>query len=380
VTPPTGVSDPLPGDNSATDTDTLTPQADLAVTKTDGQATALAGTPVTYTIVAANAGPSAASGATVADTIPSALTAAAWTCVGSGGGTCAANGTGNINDTVDLPPGATVTYTLSGTVSASSSRLSNTATVTPPNAVADPNLANDTATDTDLAVCGNVVVVVPDGRLSQVTVAADAMAWFGATVKVGDSYSVEIKSVAGVSVPGTLTVYKGDDPCSGPSTLGTTDTSAIDPSGPAGLARRSFTAVGSEAFYQALFVNGTGAPLTITFGWSDTTMSSAAWSTNGPFDTFYSFQNTTGVALSGTLTLFDTAGVAVGSFPVSIPGGQTSSLSTSSLGVPRNRTGTARFVHSGPPGAVVAEAAIASFAIQPAYVQPVRFQAVREAR
>ena len=52
------VSDPVPGNNSATDTDTLTPQADLTITKTDGLTTATSGQSTTYTIVASNAGPS----------------------------------------------------------------------------------------------------------------------------------------------------------------------------------------------------------------------------------------------------------------------------------------------------------------------------------
>ena len=65
---------------------------------------------MTYTITASNAGPSNATGATVADTFPASLTAT-WTCVGAGGGTCTASGSGNINDTVNLPAGGSVTYT-----------------------------------------------------------------------------------------------------------------------------------------------------------------------------------------------------------------------------------------------------------------------------
>jgi hypothetical protein len=38
------------------------------------------------------------------------------------------------------------------------------------------------------------------------------------------------------------------------------------------------------------------------------------------------------------------------------------------------------FTHNGPPGSFVVEAAIANFTISPAYVQPVKFQAVRQAR
>ena len=101
---PAGVTDPTPGNNSATDTDTLAASADLSITKTDGVTTATPGGSVTYTIVATNAGPSNATGATVADTFPASLTCT-WTCVGAGGGTCTASGSGNINDTVNLPIG-----------------------------------------------------------------------------------------------------------------------------------------------------------------------------------------------------------------------------------------------------------------------------------
>src|SRR5262249_24063915 len=85
VTPPTGVVDPALADNSATDTDTTAPVTDLAITKTDGLTSALPGDVVTYTVVVTNAGPSAATGATVADTIPAALTGVTWTCTAVNG-------------------------------------------------------------------------------------------------------------------------------------------------------------------------------------------------------------------------------------------------------------------------------------------------------
>ena len=75
------MTDPTPGNNCATDSDTLGASADLSITKTDGVTTATAGGSVTYTIVASNAGPSNATGATVADTFPASLTCT-WTCVG----------------------------------------------------------------------------------------------------------------------------------------------------------------------------------------------------------------------------------------------------------------------------------------------------------
>src|SRR6185295_14956037 len=108
VAAPGGVTDPVPGNNSATDCDTLGAEADLAITKTDGVTTADPGGSLTYTITASNSGPSDASGSTVADTFPADLTCT-WTCVGAGGGTCTASGSGDISDTVNLPAGGSVT-------------------------------------------------------------------------------------------------------------------------------------------------------------------------------------------------------------------------------------------------------------------------------
>jgi uncharacterized repeat protein (TIGR01451 family) len=378
---PLGLTDTNPSNNRATRTNTLLPVADLSITKTDGKATAAARGTVIYTIVATNVGSLTANGATVTDTLPTELTAASWTCVGAGGGTCAASGSGSINDnTVNLPAGASVTYTLTGTVSANARGLSNTATVATSVGMTDPNLANNSATDTDTLICAGEMVVLADGRVSAGVIGAGATVWLGSSLKIGDSYSLELKNpTEPAAPPGTTTVFAGDDGCSGTSTLATRDTTLIDPVGE-GLAQRvSFTATGTERFFRARVVNS-GASVPFTFSLSDTTLFSSAWSTNGSFDTFYSFQNTTGAALNGTLTLLDTAGATLSTFDLSIPAGQTASTNTSTLAVASGRTGTARFTHNGPPGAIVAEAAIANFTISPAYVQPVKFLAVREAK
>jgi uncharacterized repeat protein (TIGR01451 family) len=147
--------DPSPANNSATDTDTLVPQADLAITKNDGVASVIPGNAVTYAIVASNPGPSDASGTAVADTFPAACATVSWTCVGSGGGTCTAGPVaGNIADTASLPAGGSVTYSATCTVDpAATGTLDNTATVTG-TGVTDPNGANNAATDSDVITQG----------------------------------------------------------------------------------------------------------------------------------------------------------------------------------------------------------------------------------
>jgi uncharacterized repeat protein (TIGR01451 family) len=150
IAAPAGTTDPTPGNNSATDTDTLNPTADLSITKTDGATNAIPGNAISYTIVASNAGPSTATGATVADTIPANITGATWTAVYAGGASGPASGSGNINASVTLPASGTATFTVSGTISASATgTLANTATITAPAGVTDPTSGNNSATDSD---------------------------------------------------------------------------------------------------------------------------------------------------------------------------------------------------------------------------------------
>jgi len=102
--------------------------ADLSISKTDGVADVAAGGPVSYTIVASNAGPEPATAATVTDTLPATLSGVSWTCTAAGGATCPASGSGNLGTTVDLPVGGTATFT----VSARSVRRRPAASSTPP--------------------------------------------------------------------------------------------------------------------------------------------------------------------------------------------------------------------------------------------------------
>lgn len=166
VTVPGGVTDPTSGNNSATDTNTLTPQADLAITKTDGATTEIPGTSVSYTIVASNNGPSFVTGATVTDTLPATLTGGSWTCTASAGSSCPATGTGNINAPVNLAVNGTATFTLTATILASATgTLANTASVTVPVSATELNTLNDSATDSDtLTPRVNLAVSKTDGQ------------------------------------------------------------------------------------------------------------------------------------------------------------------------------------------------------------------------
>jgi uncharacterized repeat protein (TIGR01451 family) len=128
-------------------------EANLSVTKTNGQTTFTRGSNVVYTMVVSNAGRENVIGASVSDPLPSGITAASWTCgIPTGGAVCGvASGTGAINTTANLPAGSSLTYSLTLTVPAGypGVTLINTATVAAPGSIPDPNTGNNTATDTD---------------------------------------------------------------------------------------------------------------------------------------------------------------------------------------------------------------------------------------
>jgi hypothetical protein len=77
----------------------------------------------------------------------SQLQGVSWTCVGTGGGTCTASGAGNVAETADLPAGASVTYSITGTVapSATPGNATSTAVLTPPAGFTDPATTNNSA-------------------------------------------------------------------------------------------------------------------------------------------------------------------------------------------------------------------------------------------
>lgn len=142
------LSDPDTANNSANDLTALEALADLRIRKDDGRTAVQPGTSLTYTITVDNDGPSTAVGAVVVDVLPAGLTTATWTCQASGGGSCAAAGSGNLNESITLPRGGRATFTLQATVSPDAvGLLINQASVQAPAGVVDPEPANNQATD-----------------------------------------------------------------------------------------------------------------------------------------------------------------------------------------------------------------------------------------
>jgi uncharacterized repeat protein (TIGR01451 family) len=162
VTTPAGVADSNTSNNVSTVVNTIVlPQTDLQITKTDNMTSVNAGSPLTYTIVVTNAGPTAVTGATAIDGFPAAFTNVTFTAVGTGGASGFSNGSGNLNQSVNLPVGATITYTVAGTVSPTATgTLVNSVVVTAPANVIDSSTGNNSATDSDTIIASQADVSV----------------------------------------------------------------------------------------------------------------------------------------------------------------------------------------------------------------------------
>ncbi|MFT3912831.1 MAG: OmpA family protein [Anaeromyxobacteraceae bacterium] len=146
--------------------------ADLSVAVRDASSAVVWGQPVAYSIEVSNAGPATATNATVDDAFPAQLANVAWTCTASGGGACTtASGTGNISARkVTLPSGAKATFAVTATVVAGSGNgtLANTATVTAPSGVTDPDPTNNADADVNgIGTLRTLTVEKAAGRTGQ---------------------------------------------------------------------------------------------------------------------------------------------------------------------------------------------------------------------
>ena len=126
----------------------VVPPNDVSVTVTDDQTTPVPGGTITYTITVTNTGPFPATATSLIDNFSTKLTSASWTSTATGGATGnTASGNGDIAETLNLPVGASVIYTVTANISAAAlGSLINTATVSQ---VGDTDSDNDTATDID---------------------------------------------------------------------------------------------------------------------------------------------------------------------------------------------------------------------------------------
>jgi uncharacterized repeat protein (TIGR01451 family) len=126
---------------------TVTPRADLSITKTVSAPGVNAGAQFTYTLSVKNAGPSTASAVTVRDTLPGGVTlvgasGTGWICTGATTVTCTRPGSGG--SPASLPVGSAPDIVLSVTASSAGGTIFNQASVS--SETSDPNPSNNSAT------------------------------------------------------------------------------------------------------------------------------------------------------------------------------------------------------------------------------------------
>ncbi|OYU81024.1 MAG: hypothetical protein CFE23_05890, partial [Flavobacterium sp. BFFFF1] len=151
--------------NQATDTD-LIANADIAVTNTDYTNIYTSGQASVYTLTVTNNGPTDAVHVIVKNTVPIGLDEEVMSWSGTNG----TSGTGiNLDDVIDfLPVGASVVYTVTLNIPASfNGILINKANIY--SSSTDPNMANNTVTDTDAKAFGaDLVIVNTDNKANYV--------------------------------------------------------------------------------------------------------------------------------------------------------------------------------------------------------------------
>ncbi len=143
------------GGSGNTSTDSLDVlAADLSISKDDGTTIYSPGGSVTYTVIVRNLSGLTADGAIVSDAMPANVLNWTWDCTDKSGGasgcSAAANGTNDFTDTVNLPVGGSIEYTVTAYIVAGpTGDLENTASVAVPAGFLDTDTGNNSATDND---------------------------------------------------------------------------------------------------------------------------------------------------------------------------------------------------------------------------------------
>ena len=216
--------------------------------------------------------------------------------------------------------------------------------------------------------CTTPVIIIPDGRLTPSSFAANTAYWYGIYTQARHSYSVEFEppadNFASTNRPrfAPIMVFASTDTlqaCRGTSTVAVTQNSGYAPvifANSNGAGRRvSFTAQ-TSGLHLIQVTNTMGAG-SYTFRAVDTSLISVRWNTAPGYDILWVMMNMSDMPLTGTLTVLDMNGQVVTAVPVSIaPGGRVARTSAASdINVPRNMAGSALFSHNGPPNSIMAE-------------------------
>lgn len=181
-------------------------KADLELTVDDGQVQTIPGAPITYTLTVINHGPNTVNSIRLKDEVPTTVLSPLFTPAAGSYDILTGIWSG-----LTLATGQSVTMTLEGTVDPlAEGSVSNTATVFPPAGVGDPNLANNTDTDTTILhtlTIGNQTVT--EGATAVFTVTLSAASIQAITVNYATADGSAKAGSDYTSSSGTLTFPAG---------------------------------------------------------------------------------------------------------------------------------------------------------------------------
>lgn len=218
IVPPPGVFDPDPTNNTDTDRDPIGRSVDLAITKDDGRREVRVGEVLKYRITARNYGPIDVVGARITDFFPDTLENISYVSSGSTGVSGnTLSGTGDLNETVNIPAGGVVTYLVTATVGANAvGTVANLASIGVPDGIVDTDPTNNTQVDTnlvdrelaDLSITKDdgLTVVSPGQELTYTLVVTNRGPSNVARVNVLDQFPANLRAIRYTSrVIGTVT-------------------------------------------------------------------------------------------------------------------------------------------------------------------------------
>lgn len=160
------------------------PNSDLKITASTAATSAAPGGGIAYTLVASNAGPDTNGHARVKAPLAAPLTGCTWTSAATGGATGnGATGSGPLDESLVLPAGASVTYTVQCTVDAAATGANVAASASIWSPAPDATPTDDTASvttplkpssDLKVALTGDAGPVDPGASISYTATVTDA--------------------------------------------------------------------------------------------------------------------------------------------------------------------------------------------------------------
>lgn len=226
--------------------------------------------------------------------------------------------------------------------------------------------------------CINPHLIVTDGRIvtSQFEASVNGVNptyWYAFYGQAGHSYAVEfVPTIDNENTPtslhfANLTLWGPNDindlqrnGCRGSTTLSWSSTQKYAPAITNGLygTGQRVSLVQPVAGITIVAITNTQAAGAYSYRITDTTLFNPRWSTYSGYDTQWGFTNTSDMAISGTLSIYDSNNRLIKTTQFTVPAaGQVFRMSnTSDLNLPRENVGSAVFAYNGPPRAILADA------------------------